>query len=414
MKRHGNHRNWLISVATLALGLALSTSAWAESCETDSDCPEGMACAMSTCPPCESGTECPACDGECVDASGWDETPSIVTNISCETDADCPSSFSCETMELPCATGGGWADCACPECDPSMPSCPPCDCDEEEEPSEPVSCESETVTTCVFTMAECEEDSDCGDGWTCQVSEACYGGGSAGCDCGCVCPSCEPGQECPACDCEEECDCEDDPADFEEQCEVIGAWCAPKEVECTSASDCPADWTCEEVASSSTSSGGVACACADCACEEGDTDCECEPCDCGDWEETDEPTETETISYCLPSGWDALLVEGAIDGEHSTSGPMGESNGGSAESDGAGGIFQDLLGGGKGAGTGDPTAPNNDGGEEGGTNGGGSASNAGGDSGGSGGCSAGQAPASLAWMGFALMGLLWMRRRRGE
>ena len=107
---------------------------------------------------------------------------------SCTSDADCGEGEICELMP-----------CAMPDCDPDDPECEP-----------PPPCDSSGFCQAEGSgggwTSECEQDSDCGQGYVCEV----VGGTS------CACPA---GQSCPECD---------------EPTEIKGCVPAP----CTAASDC--------------------------------------------------------------------------------------------------------------------------------------------------------------------------------
>lgn len=179
-------------------------------CEVDSDCPMDfkcqemeVGCATPACPPCETyaceeGQECPVpecepCDpmpAECTDST---IKACVYTPTECEQNSDCPADYRCEVY----STGGmQCTDCAC-AC-PAEGECPPCDCES--------SCEEipgEEYGICVPEEKECALDSDCPDGWSCEIIAY-----DAGCGCTCAMPACDPDggecpeAECPACECE--------------------------------------------------------------------------------------------------------------------------------------------------------------------------------------------------------------------
>lgn len=325
----------LVLTASLVL---LPLTAFAMPCETDADCDEGQVCAPApaSCPPCEAGAECPSCEpetsGECMDAGGGGHE--FWSGVECETDADCPDLFSCSEEAVPCAMPA--IACDCPDCPPDAPDCDPeCSCPDPGD----YECPDETVKICVYEPASCETDAECGEGFECYAEEICYG--SSG---GCACPGWDPdsGEE-PA-----ECTCDEEPVSTEE-CEVVGSYCAPKQVECQADADCPNGWECATFAMGG--SGDVACACTTCACPEG-AECDCETtCDCP---ETEEPEVVEeTMGYCLPGGW-GDVVSSAMDSGTATGGEAGGAgtpNGGNGGSGGGAsgpskGGLDDLLGGG--------------------------------------------------------------------
>ncbi len=166
---------------------------------------------------------------------------------------------------------------------------------------------------------DCETDSDCSDGQTCEVI-----GGTA-----CACPGCPPGEECPPCDCGEPeeilgcvtapitCETDDDCPSYlscsedtpsattcsvdengNEECEDHGEdhggenFCTYIPQECQSDSDCDDNFTCEMYPT----------ACPDIACAEGE-ECPELPCESSD-EGYCEPQQIEcgSDSDC-PSDW---------------------------------------------------------------------------------------------------------------
>jgi MYXO-CTERM domain-containing protein len=269
-----------------------------ESCTTDADCADGALCLPvpcgCACPACEEGQECPPC--ECPGCDGQFECAELVgpepwQGDECETDGDCPTAFSCQEVQVGCASSPTCPPCGCPGCNPDEEDCanmPPCECEPCEEP-DPVECEdSETIKVCVYEPAECTDDGDCDEGFKCEALEECWG---MDCACAeCVCAECPEGEECP-CDCPEDplpCDCPEEPT---EECKVVASICVPDEIPCSAADDCPAGWECAEF--------GGDCACPECACApcaEGEEcpECNCGPCDC---------SSSESVKACLPEGW---------------------------------------------------------------------------------------------------------------
>ena len=286
-------------IALIVLAWALPVAALGQECQSDEDCPKGMVCAPVpvACAPCAPDESCAPCDagsgptGECVESSGVE--PGFLT---CESDADCPIGFTCEAMELPCG-GSDCIPCTC-AC-PADADCPPCECPECPEP-EP--CTPEVIQVCNWHPEQCKSDADCDAGFECKPIEECTG---SGCACPrCACGPCPPDQECPPCDCPDiPCDCADVPS--EPECHVIGAWCAPKEQECSSDADCLEGWECVE---EPVPCGCPACECPEIVCgpDEECADaaiCTCEPCDCAD----------ATQKLCLPKGWRDLGYSPAAD-----------------------------------------------------------------------------------------------------
>lgn len=245
--------------------LALPARAADATCTTDADCAQGEVCLMTPCavPPCMPDTDCSKpvdcpTTGTCAQAP-WDG--------SCAADADCPSGFTCDEVEVPCATRVDCAPCTC-AC-PSEGDCQPCECPACPDP-EP--CTPTTTKACQYHPAACTADVDCKDGWACKADEICSGTG-------CACPACTSDMECPPCDCGEP---------TEPVCTSTGSWCQPKETPCTGDADCAAGFECIE------RSVGVPCACPMCACPVETPDCGCGTCEC--------PAPT-IEKVCLPTGW---------------------------------------------------------------------------------------------------------------
>ncbi|MBM4395756.1 MAG: hypothetical protein FJ087_08705 [Deltaproteobacteria bacterium] len=368
----------LIAVLVLAAAPAV---ALAGDCKTDADCGKDERCVPIPCPSCPAGAECPPCDGggECViEAEPADQ---------CQTDADCPSGFSCKSYDAGCGgasvpggapdSGGGSSGsggvptpctCACAE----GQECPPCECETEPvdpDPETDVPCAAQPIRVCEYSPKECAADADCAAGFECAPVEMCWG---TGCACpSCACPPCEPGAECPPCDCEELPPCDCPPP--ETKCEVLGHYCQVKAVECDDAADCPADWECTD--------GG--CMCPACDCMEGVPDCKCGECSCR--------------KQCMPGGWGDYGVRSPEEAAAATDLAAGGNGGGTGTPKGGEGPA-----GTGGDGTQAPSAPNPAPAGE-------SASGAGDNAGEKAGCGAGAAGA-FPWMLAPLAFLL--RRRR--
>lgn len=300
MKTRPSSGRWVGRVAVGVLALAWSGSAVAQECATDEDCQEGMVCVPVRCPACDpDGGFCEPCPekGVCMTEEGWDGESFFGTT--CESDADCPYAFRCEEVEMPCGGASECKPCTC-AC-PADGECPPCECPPCPEP-EP--CTPDLVQVCVFRPAECATDADCDAGFECLPIEECTG---SACACPvCACSPCAPDEECPPCDCPDiVCDC---PETYEEHCEVVGSWCAPKEQACESDGDCLEGWECVE---QHLPCACPACECPDVLCRPDEEcpdigECQCPPCDCAD----------ATWKVCLPKGWrDIGYAAGAEDPE---------------------------------------------------------------------------------------------------
>ncbi len=295
------------------------------SCNSDADCPDGYGCMMMgcACTDCPPGEECLPCDcpeegeGWCeyFGDDDWDDDWGFYGS-ECDVDADCPMGFACDMVSVPCATNQICTPCVCEGCDPDDEDCEaePCECPDCPEP-EP--CDPEEMGLCVYDMIDCETNSDCGEGFECIEVEECWGssGGSTGdCACVCVCGDCADGEECPPCECPP-CECEDDDVtEFDEGCDAVGSFCAPKEQPCEDDDECLDGWECMSIA---LNAGDPDCACLGCACppcKEGE---ECEPCDCPPCECEDDPQEEwiEEEGYCVPDGWTEIIEDaGGVNG----------------------------------------------------------------------------------------------------
>ena len=202
-----------------------------QDCETDDDCSEGwvcetvgaVACTDMACPPDEECPEPPPCEEE-----EWTECVPDLTE--CVADSDCPEPFVCITVEYTECSGSA-----------TSPACPPGeDCPDPPEPEEP-DCEEGEESFCAPPyIAPCEEDDDCGEGFTCEeVQEcACSGGGAVGGG-----SSGSTGTDSGGDD--DSGDGEGDDDGFDCDCEGIDEYyCQPEEIDCEEDPDCPEDWSC--------------------------------------------------------------------------------------------------------------------------------------------------------------------------
>lgn len=166
-------------------------------CQVDEECGEGFICEIFDCisPPCKPGAACPAyCmpAGKCVpqDEPG-----------DCESDADCPPGSLClmECAEALCFSEGDlWCEPECfSTCQEVTPPPPPPDCMDDSdcppgyECAMPVTCYEGQADSgampcdaapefvagqCVPSTEpepECNQDSDCGPGFECDISVVC-------------------------------------------------------------------------------------------------------------------------------------------------------------------------------------------------------------------------------------------------
>jgi len=160
-------------------------------CETDADCGDsGLTCvevSYETCmgtavADCAPGEECPEPEPdpepECeVESESYCLPPWM---LPCEEAADCgDSAFECVEIEMCSCSGGGGSGSGGIDGPPPVPSDDPGDPDpdgegDDDDPDDlgddegDCTCEPSGVRQCVPTEIECEDDSTCPDGWTCE------------------------------------------------------------------------------------------------------------------------------------------------------------------------------------------------------------------------------------------------------
>jgi len=162
-------------------------------CDTDADCPTYLSCitggGAGEAPP-DTGApdqapcmvdETGNCAGDGLIDPGTEQSYCAYQELTCDTDADCPSDFECAVY----ASGGG--GCAAPACDPADASCDPgfVDCGDVEV-IEYKACQPREIT--------CAADADCPTEWQCVTESwgTCSGGGSTDGDAGAPAPDQDP------------------------------------------------------------------------------------------------------------------------------------------------------------------------------------------------------------------------------
>ena len=232
-------RTWAWCAGLLAVGMSVAAPAGvrAQECSDDADCPAGFECdlypsAGASEPDCAPGMSCdrapapePELRGECEPAE-----------LHCKTDSDCPSGATCELRRNDCGSasapdspgsdsgsdsdaapiagsgGAGGSGGASPE--PKVPV--------EEE------CEQPSEGECVFTLTECDANSDCKGGDVCTA----FGSEES---CSQDTPVCV-GNNCP------------EPEEQEPSCESRTiSYCFPEAVDCSDGQACSGAARCVEL-----------------------------------------------------------------------------------------------------------------------------------------------------------------------
>ena len=158
------------------------------------------------------------------DTGDGDGVDDVWLNSECETDSDCPMDFTCEEMEVGCATqvdcppcvdSGCEAGAECPE-----PTCEPCD-------PAPTDCTDTMMKSCVYHPVDCKGRHRLPR--RLPAARTYSTGGTTCTSCDCACPS---EGECPPCECDTEEKCVEEPG-------VEVGVCVPQEKECAADADCP-------------------------------------------------------------------------------------------------------------------------------------------------------------------------------
>jgi MYXO-CTERM domain-containing protein len=220
--------------AAAALLLTAGGNAFAQTCTSDANCPQGFACHATTVnapteSDCGPGATCPARP----DASA--PPPTVVMSCApktCSVDTDCGADMVCFAQ----------AAVACPGSAPAAPPCGPdrkCDAGAPPKPPEE-SCTMTTTRTCAFKwQLPCNKDLDCGAGFSCKpsVTGSCSGGAGTPSSGGASAPS--PGIAAPP----------SDAGAAPPMCTTTTSYpgyCQPTVATCTVDTDCPANWKCVE------------------------------------------------------------------------------------------------------------------------------------------------------------------------
>jgi len=198
-------------------------------CGTGPACGVGFECtvvgASGSCastPPCAAGESCPAPE-PCTTTEVMGCTPAH-----CTADAECAPGMVCHTWTEACPV----TDCAC------APDVPNCGCGT-------AACDPKSVSMCTpLYLLPCQADADCGEGFTCQ--EQMSGCATSGTNGSGPTPSGAGAAPAPAGGAANEPaplpipvpDCSPQPTgQFQ---------CVAKQIDCTSAAQCPAGWSCDQ------------------------------------------------------------------------------------------------------------------------------------------------------------------------
>jgi hypothetical protein len=240
-----------VAFLTAAAAIGFAAPARAQSCASDGDCPQSYTCVTSTviaepAPACPPGADCAKPE---VDASVPPTVVKFCEPKTCSVDKDCGAGMVCYTQTAE-ACSGGVAQVRCAantECDAGAPT--------KTEPT----CTTTTTSQCAFKwQLPCKADTDCGDGFACQpnVSVGCSAGSSGGAGTpshsgstgsasggpnqpvavdasvtGVPTPPPSDGGAAPIC----------------VTTTSLPGYCQPKASTCTTDTDCPATWKCEDI-----------------------------------------------------------------------------------------------------------------------------------------------------------------------
>jgi hypothetical protein len=160
-------------------------------CTRDAECSAGMVCHEWTSGGCAtSGCACPSdqpnctCPSEppvCEETTESRCTPKYL--LPCAAAADCGSNFTCEEQQSCGCDGSGGTPTPDDAARPLPPESDPLPSEPQPEPDADCSCEPTGQFACVPVEIDCDSDSNCPAGWSCQVQGVATDPGCAGGDC---------------------------------------------------------------------------------------------------------------------------------------------------------------------------------------------------------------------------------------
>lgn len=158
-------------------------------CTSDTECGEGMVChewtqgcTTSDCACSRDEPSCTCPEPVCDDTTVSYCTPKYV--LPCTAAADCGAGFTCEEQQR-CSCSGSSSSGSEPTPDAARPLPPDgaAPLPPDSEPDSDCSCEPSGQFACVPQDIECDSDSACPAGWTCQEQGVATDPGCAGPDC---------------------------------------------------------------------------------------------------------------------------------------------------------------------------------------------------------------------------------------
>ncbi|HEX2676045.1 MAG TPA: hypothetical protein VHM19_05380 [Polyangiales bacterium] len=255
------------SLAVLLGALALSASAQAQECKTDTDCDKGFACEVTgasggcatiepaPAPNCKPGETCPDAGAVPPDQGTCDSQPMEYRSCvpaKCTQDSDCGADMVCFTQTSGGCAGSAGSSSGSSGAAPDPGFAPPQDS---------TGCTTTTEQRCLPKyLAPCKASADCGEGFDCVPQQNCAcsagtgtatpgsGSGSdakalpmSGSGGAAEAPAADGGSAVPA-----DCTCTDTGVNY----------CQMKEIACDTDAQCPTNWTCQKL----NAGDGVACA----------------------------------------------------------------------------------------------------------------------------------------------------------